>query len=105
MEDLIRPANRVVTTGIIFQEVLQGITNQRSFHLTQKLLGCLPCLIPTLATHLKAAEIFRTLALRGKTPSSIDAFIAALAIENDVQLFTLDKDFHRVKAHSKLELF
>ena len=105
LEELIRPANRVAIAGIIYQEVLQGIRNQHSIYLTQKLLERFPCLIPTLRTHLRAAEIFRDLALRGKTPSSIDTIIAALAMENNVQLFTLDRDFRRIETHSNLKLF
>ena len=105
LETLIRPSNQVVITGIIFQEVLQGIRNPRSYQLTQKLMQRLPFLIPNTKIHLKAAEIFRELSAKGKIPSTVDVFIAALAIENGIPLFTLDKDFHFIEEYSDLELF
>ena len=105
LEALIRPANQVVITGVIFQEVLQGIRNPRSFFLTRKLLGRLPFLIPTPDVHAKAAEIFRALPLTRKRPTTVDVLIASLAIENRIPLFTLDEDFRFIQAHTDLKLF
>lgn len=105
LEELIKPENRVVITGIIYQEVLQGIRNHKSFLLTQKLLGYFPFVIPTLFTHVKAAHIFKKLALKGKILSTIDTLIAALAIENRVSLFTLDKSFRHIEISEGLQLF
>lgn len=93
LESLIRPANQAVITGIIFQEILQGIRNQKSYQLTRKLLSRLPLLIAGSETHIKAAEIFRSLSSKGRKPTTIDVFIASLAIENKIPLFTLDEDF------------
>lgn len=104
LEGLIRPNNQVVVTGIIFQEVLQGIRNRRSFILTQKLMGRLPFLTPTLRTHEKAAEIFRELSLKRKIASTIDCLIGALAIEHKLSLFTLDADFSVIARYSNLDL-
>lgn len=105
LEILLRPNNQIFITGIIFQEILQGIYNQRSYLLTQKLLGRLPFLIPDLETHLLAATLFRKMVGFGKTPTSIDVLIASLAIRHKIRLFTLDKDFQAIQEHSPLQLF
>ena len=105
LDALIHPNNQVVVTGIILQEVLQGIKNSRSFQLIQKLMSHLPFLVPTADTHYLAAEMFKKLAGHGKTPSTVDVLIAALAIQNKLPLFTLDNDFQAIKTHSPLELF
>ncbi len=105
LENLIRPANQVLITGIVFQEILQGIRSLRSYQLTKKLLGRLPLLIPTQETHIKASEIFRALSEKGKKPTTIDTFIAALAIENRTPLFTLDTDFRIIETQTHLKLF
>jgi len=105
LETLIRPNNEIIITGIIFQEILQGIRNIRSYRLTQQLLQRLPFVIPSVNTHLKAAEIFRELSSKGKIPSTVDALIAALAIENKIPLFTLDADFCLIQQYSALKLF
>lgn len=105
LEGMLRPANQVVITGIIFQEVLQGIRNLRSYQLTQKLLGRLPFLIPGKETHRKASEIYRSIASKGKRPTTVDVLIAALAEENRIPLFTLDEDFRVISTHTHLKLF
>lgn len=105
LEALIRPVNRVVLTGIIFQEILQGIRSLQSHFLTQKLLSRFPFLIPGPQTHVKAAEIFRRLASKGKRPTTIDALIAALAFEHRIPLFTLDEGFRPMEAEAGLKLF
>ena len=105
LEALIKPVNQVVVTGIIFQEVLQGIKNQRSYQLVHRLMGRLPFLVPTPGTHLKAAEIFRRLSALGARSSTVDALIAALAIENKIPLFTRDTGFRSVQKHTQLKLF
>jgi len=105
LEFLIRSRNRVAITGFIFQEVLQGIRNSRSCQLTQKLLRRFPFLMPTLDTHLRAAEIFHEISYRGIKPKSAGTLIAALAIEHRVQLFSLDHDFVLIAKHTSLNLF
>ena len=105
LEALIQPHNQAVITGVIFQEVLQGIRNSHSFQLTQKLLGRLPILIPNIETHLQAAGIFKMLSSKGKTSSTIDVLISALAIQNGIPLFTLDAGFHVITENTNLKLF
>lgn len=105
LEALIRPTNQVVITGIIFQEVLQGIRNPRSYELTQKLMRRLPFLVPDTETHVEAARLFRELSSKRKIPSTIDVLIAALALKNRIPLFTLDSDFRLIEAFSDLKLF
>lgn len=105
LESLIRPRNQAVISGVIFQEVLQGVKGERSYPLTQKLLRELPFAIPNLETHLRAAEIFKKIMSKGGRVSTVDAFIASLAIENRVPLFTLDADFSLLKTHCGLQLF
>lgn len=105
LEALIHLNNQAVVTGIIFQEVLQGIRSIRSFELTRKLMQQLPFLTPSIDTYSKAAEIFRVLATKGRSCSTVDCFIAALAIENEVSLFTLDATFVDIEKQSSLKLF
>lgn len=105
LESLIRPNNQVVTTGVILQEVLQGIRNERSFRLTEKLLGKLPLVEPYPRTYVRAAEMFRRLASKGKSPTTIDTLLAALVAENRLRLFTLDREFEIFRSHFGLELF
>jgi hypothetical protein len=105
LEKLIRDKNQVLVSGVVLQEVLQGIHNRRSYELTHHLLARFPFIMPDFFTHLQAAELFQTLTAKRYKPSTIDALIAALAIQNDITLFTLDKGFLLIQAHSDLQLY
>ena len=104
MDELLKPNNRIVITGIVFQEILQGIRDPHFFELVRKRLSQLPMILPTPEIHLHAAEIFRKLVSKGKTPSTIDVYLAALALKHCVLLFTLDSDFHRIADEFPLKL-
>ena len=105
VESLIRPTNQAVIAGVIFQEVLQGIKNERSFHLVEKLMGRLPILEPSKKIYLHAAEIFRNLASHGRNCTTVDVLIAALAIQYETRLFSLDTDFKAISKHTHLKFF
>lgn len=93
LEALIQPANQVLVAGIIQQEVLQGIRNQKSYELTRRLLKPFPSLEPDLTVYHKAAEYYRYLKASGHSTTSIDALLAAMAIHYRAPLYTLDRGF------------
>lgn len=93
LEALIRPTNQVIVTGIIQQEVLQGIRNQKSYELTRRLLKPFPSVEPDLSIYHKAAEYYRHIRASGHSTTSIDALLAALAIHYRAPLYTLDRGF------------
>ena len=105
LEGLIESGNQAVLTGIILQEVLQGIKNERSFQLTKDWLVSFPFLEPGQETYSLAAQIFRKLASKRRVPSTIDFLLAALAIEHRMSLFTLDSDFKFIQEHTRLKLY
>lgn len=61
LENLIRKRNRAATTGIVLQEVLQGIKDQQIYEMTRERLQFLPFLDASRDTSLLAASIFREL--------------------------------------------
>lgn len=105
LDELLKPNNQVVMTGIIFQEVLQGIRDPALFERVRAHLSLIPAIFPTLETHLRAAEIFIKLASKGKALTTIDAFLAALALAHGVLLFSLDRDFRRIASEFPLKFF
>jgi predicted nucleic acid-binding protein len=105
LEELIRDQNRAAICGVILQEILQVIREQKSFDLTRQRLLFLPFLESTREVHLLAASIYRDLRKRGVTVPSVDAAIAAIAIHHGFPLFTRDDHFTEIARQSKLELF
>lgn len=95
LERLIRSNAPVVLTGVVVTEVLQGL--KQDVDLVTGLLARWPLIEPEgFATYAAAAAIYRMARGRGVTLSTIDALIAALALENDAALFSLDRDFERL---------
>jgi predicted nucleic acid-binding protein len=95
LERLIGANAPLVVTGLVVTEVLQGL--KRDVNPVGDLLARWPLIEPTgFATYEAAAAIFRQARGRGVSLSTVDAVLAALALENDALLFSLDQDFERL---------
>jgi hypothetical protein len=105
LEELVREHNRAAICGIIIQEILQGIRDEKSYRLTRQRLLFLPFLEATRDVHLIAAALYRDLRKTGVTVPSTDAAIAAVAIHNGFPLFTADTHFTDIARNSDLKLF
>lgn len=105
LEDLIREHNRAVLCGIILQEALQGIRDNKSYTATKERLTKLPFLDMSKETYLAAASLYRSLRAKGITVPSADTSIAALAIFNHIPLYTKDDHFNIIAKHTRLELY
>lgn len=105
MTRLIQGVNRVATCGLVIQELLQGVKSRRSLYLLQSRLDQLPFFPTRKSTYFLAAEIFRRLRETGLQVQTVDATIAAIAVENRVPLFTLNlRHFIPMCKVSKLRL-
>lgn len=96
---LIKDHNRVVLCGIVMQEILQGIRSQKDYELVRERLLKFPFIATNRNTWLLAAEIYRQLRTKGITLPAVDVTIAAIAIQNDLSLFSRDSHFKVVKQH------
>lgn len=105
MTRLIQGTNRVLICGLVMQELLQGLKSSRSTDLIQSRLQKLPLLPTRKSTYILAAGIFHKLKEKGVEVQTVDATIAAIAIENRVPLFTLNlRHFVPMRQISKLRL-
>jgi predicted nucleic acid-binding protein len=105
LEELIREHNQAVLCGVILQEVLQGIRDNKSHAATKERLTKLPYLDMSKEVHLAAASLYRLLRAKGITVPSADTSIAALAILHHIPLYTKDEHFSIIAKHTKLELY
>lgn len=105
LKNLIGDNNTAVICGIILQEVLQGIKDNKSYEITKQRLSKLPFIDTNKETYLHASALYRTLRSKGITVPSVDTTIAALAIQNKMPLFTKDEHFTIVAKHFKLRLY
>lgn len=94
----------VCLTGVILQEVLQGFP---SLERTRRLVSHLAP-FPLIDLHrgdfVLAAEIRNKCRAKGMAVTTVDAQIAAAAINHRCSLLTTDKDFQGIAKHFPLRL-
>jgi len=101
---LIVEGEPVALTGIIVSEVLQGLT--REIEVVEHFLAMWEVIEPRgLSTYRAAAGIFRLARRRGVSLTTIDSLIAAIALEQNMELFSLDKDFAHISKLTPLRLY
>ena len=101
---MIADAEPFALAGVVITQVLQGL--RRDVSRLEHYLSQWDMLEPRgFSTYREAAAIFR--AARGKdvAVTTIDALIAAIALEHGATLFTLDKDFSRLAGITRLPLY
>ena len=95
--------NFVCTCGMVMFEVLQGIKSEGEKSKILTLLAGLPYVEMTKALWQRAAVLSASLKKSGVSLPLSDIFIATIAIENDLPVFTLDNHFAQIpnlKLHS-----
>lgn len=101
---MIEDSEPVAVAGVIVAEVLQGLT--RNIDEIAHQLSLWEWLEPLgFATYREAAALFRMARSKGIALTTIDALIAAIALEHKASVFTRDKDFSRLAQFTKLSLF
>lgn len=101
---MIEEAEPFALTGVVVTEVLQGLTRDEGR--VEEYLAMWEILEPSgFATYRKAAAIFRLARSKGLSLTTIDTLIAAIAIEREASLFSLDKDFVRIARITPLRLY
>ena len=94
LEQLLDNEIDLFTTGIIVQELLTGIKEKRIRNSVKKDLEGFITVMPSLGTHVQAAEIFDGCRKKGKTSrSTVDCLVAALAMEYDLAVLQSDRDY------------
>lgn len=105
IESLIRDNNRAMICGIILQEILQGIRDDKSYALTKDRLSRLPYLEIDKETYIYASSLYRILRAKGITVPPVDVTLAGLAVQRGIPLYTRDDHFKEIAKHSSLKLF
>jgi len=95
---------RVVTTGLILQELLQGFQGPRAGDRIVGDFALLPLIMPEVQDHIAAAGLRNRCRRRGVQVGTIDALIAQLCIRHDLSLLTTDQDFAEMAEHCSLGL-
>jgi len=88
--------SRVVITGIIIAELLQGIKEAGEKQRIAELFRAVHSLEITTALWVKTGILASSLREKGITLPLTDIAIAVIALEHDLQVFTLDRHFRQI---------
>ena len=101
---LVSEGQPLVIPGVVLQELLSGIRDERQFERLRVSLEGFPLILAEDADHLEAARLMNVVKGRGVTASSFDMLIAATTIRRRAVLFTLDRDFETLAPWIPLRL-
>jgi predicted nucleic acid-binding protein len=105
LRDALAGGEIVATTGVILQELLQGVVPDRVRTQITEMFAALQYLTPSREDHVAAAGVRNTLRSSGVQVGTIDALIAHLAISGGHTLLTTDSDFRAASSHISLRLW
>jgi predicted nucleic acid-binding protein len=94
--EILLKENAVWTCGIVMFEILQGIKSEGEKSKTLDVLVSLPYIEMTKKLWQSAAELSILLKKNGVNLPLSDIFIAAIAMENDLAIYTLDNHFTQI---------
>jgi len=95
----------VVSTGLILQELLQGLTGPRSRADLIERFAALPLVVPDRSDHIEAAALRNQCRSLGVQLGTIDALLARLCLRHDLTLLTTDQDFAHAARHCPLRVW
>jgi len=101
---IIENNDEIVIIGIILQEILSGITNQKQFLEIESILDDFSYIEITKEEYIHAAELRNMCKQKGITAGSFDFLIASLAIKNKLTVVTYDKDFINISKYTELKI-
>jgi len=103
-EELVREG-RIVLLGLIRQEILSGIADERQFERLRDALAPFSDEVVLTNDHVRAAEHFNRCRATGIAGSPVDFLITAIAERLTIPIFTTDLDFPRFARHLPIHLF
>lgn len=102
---MIKDDQPLAVPGIVFQELLTGVTDVTQTKKLQRLLDGFPLLLATKDHHVEAAKISTACRKGGVAAATVDCLIAAQCISSHSPLLTTDEDFKRIARHAALKLY
>lgn len=96
---------RVVTTGFVLQELLQGFTGAKARKQIVERFAAFPLLVADRQDHITAAELRALCRQRGVQVGTIDALLAQLCVRHELTLLTMDGDFGLMANHCPLHIW
>ena len=94
----------MLTTGLVLQEILQGLAGPKDRKAVLDFLSALPFVVPDRDDHVEAASLRNACRRRGVQIGTIDALLAQICIRRELRMLSTDGDFRLIARHSTLAL-
>ena len=101
---IIENNDEIVIIGIILQEILSGIANEKLFSEIETILNDFSYIDIKKEDYIYAAELRNKCKQKGIIAGSFDFLIASVAIRNKLTLVTYDKDFINISKYTELKI-
>ena len=105
LREALTGGERVVATGLVLLELLQGFVPARAQATIHAAFNSLEFVEPTREDYVAAAGINNTCRRKGVQLKTVDALIAQLCIAHDLLLLTTDADFRHAAQHVPLRVW
>ncbi len=105
LRDALGGGEAIYTTGVVLQELLQGIRSPSQRTRIVEHFTSLPMLVPTRDDYIEAADLYNECRSRGIQVGTIDALLARLCISHDLVILSTDRDFGYIAESTSLQLW
>ena len=105
LERALTTGERVVTTGVVLQELLQGFSGPKARTQIVDRFSALPLLVPDREDHIGAASLHSLCRRRGVQAGTIDALLSQLCVRHELVMLTTDMDFQHIARHCSLRVW
>ena len=95
----------VFTTGLVLQEIIQGIRHAGQRDALIERFDALPLLMPDREDHIGAAQVSDICRRHGVQAGTVDALLAQLCLRHGLVMLTTDRDFKHMAPHLGLEVW
>ncbi len=105
LAEAIRNGETIVSTGLVLQELLQGLSGPKARGQILEQFSPLPMLAPDREDHIEAADLRNRCRRSGVQIGTVDALLAQLCIRHGLTMLTADNDFRHIAEHSTLRVW
>lgn len=105
LRNALAAGDSIFTTGLILQELLQGVAGPKARDALVERFAALPFLIPDREDHVQAATLYQACRKKGRQVTTIDVLLAALCIRHGLIMLSRDRDFEHIAAIEPLKLW
>jgi len=105
LTDALTSGDTILTTGLVFQELLQGFAGPKAHAQILERFSAVPLLVPDRDDHVQAAVLCSACRRAGVQVATIDALIAQLCVRHSLTLLSTDQDFENIARHTPLKVW